>query len=202
MPTPAEPMMPVAWAWAGSALEAAESGDLHVVVPLPRGALLAVIDGLGHGPEAALAAREAAGILRARAALPVSDLIELCHEGLRKTRGAVMSVASLHVPSATIDCCGVGNVEGVLFHTDGTREAIATRGGVVGYRLPRLRISTLTVSIGDTLVFVTDGIASDFTSVVELEADPDMIADSVLARCAKGTDDALVLVVRYLGAMS
>ncbi|HEY3745971.1 MAG TPA: hypothetical protein VGL17_07010, partial [Gemmatimonadaceae bacterium] len=85
----------IAWAWAGTALEGDESGDLHVVALLPRGALLAVIDGLGHGAEAAAAAREAATILRGHAALPVSDLIELCHEGLRKTRGAVMSLASL-----------------------------------------------------------------------------------------------------------
>lgn len=194
--------MLVDWAWAGSALEGPDSGDLHVVVPLPRGALLAVIDGLGHGPEAALAAREAADILRAQPALPVSDLIDLCHEGLRKTRGAVMSVASLDIRSSTIDCCGVGNVEGVLFRADRSREAIATRGGVVGYRLPCLKVSTLTVSFGDTLVLVTDGISSDFTSVVARDAAPQVIADSVLAGCAKGTDDALVLVVRYLGVMS
>jgi hypothetical protein len=36
-----------------------ESGDLHVVIPRPRGAIVAVADGLGHGYEAALAAKVA-----------------------------------------------------------------------------------------------------------------------------------------------
>lgn len=164
--------------------------------------MLAVIDGLGHGPEAALAARSAAAILRTHATLPVSELIELCHEGLRKTRGAVMSVAALDIRSSTIDWCGVGNVEAVLFRVGRRHEAVSTRGGVVGYRLPQLKVSTVVVSVGDTLVFATDGIDVDFTSAVVLEAAPQTIADSVLARCAKGTDDALVLVVRYLGAAS
>jgi len=193
----------VTWGWAGAALEGDESGDLHVVATLPRGALLAVIDGLGHGAEAAEAAREAATILREHAGAPVSELIELCHEGLRKTRGAVMSVASLDMRSSTIDWCGVGNVEGVLFRraaAASTREAMSTRGGVVGYRLPQLRVSTLSVSAGDTLVLTTDGIRNDFTAAVDLDAEPQAIADMLLARYAKGSDDALALVVRCLEA--
>lgn len=192
----------IAYGWAGAALEGDESGDLHVVAMLPRGALLAVIDGLGHGPEAALAAREAATILRARAELPVSDLIERCHEGLRKTRGAVMSLVSLDMRSSTIDWCGVGNVESVLFRRSATaapaREAMSTRGGVVGYRIPQLRVSTLSVSAGDTLILATDGIRSDFTAAVDLESEPQAIADALLDRFAKGSDDALVLVARCL----
>jgi|SRR6185369_404081 len=192
----------IAYGWAGSAIEGDESGDLHVVAMLPRGALLAVIDGLGHGPEAALAAREAATILREQAGLPVSELIERCHEGLRKTRGAVMSLVSLDMRSSTIDWCGVGNVESVLFRRSATalptREAMSTRGGVVGYRLPQLRVSTLSVSAGDTLVLATDGIRNEFTAAVDLEEEPQAIADALLQRYARGTDDALVLVVRCL----
>jgi len=41
----------------------AVSGDLHVVVPTRDGALLGVIDGLGHGEEATAAARMAAIVL-------------------------------------------------------------------------------------------------------------------------------------------
>ena len=191
------------WAWAGAPFDGSESGDLHVVALLPHGALLAVIDGLGHGPEAALAAREAAAVLRANAERPVLDLIERCHERLRKTRGAVMSLVSLDTRSATIDCCGVGNVEGVLFraHTGSgrKRETIPLRGGVVGYRLPVTKVSTQEVSAGDVLILVSDGIQSSFSDKIELDSQPQLIADAILAQCAKGSDDALVLVVRYLG---
>ena len=191
------------WAWAGAALVSGESGDLHVVEALPHGALIAVIDGLGHGPEAAVASREAAAILRAHAALPVRDLFGLCHQGLRKTRGAVMTLASLDTRSSTIDCCGVGNVEGVLFRASVSvrqaREVISTRGGVVGDRLPPLKVSTLSVSPGEILVLATDGIRVDFADAVDLESEPQVIAPRVLARHAKDSDDALVLVARYLG---
>jgi hypothetical protein len=195
----------VEWGWAGAALEGDESGDLHVVAMFPRGALVAVIDGLGHGPEAALAAREAASILEEHAALSVRELVLRCHEGLRKTRGAVMSLASFDTRSSTIEWCGVGNVEGVLLRAGAAgrgSEAIGTRGGVVGYRLPTLNVSTVTVSTGDLLVLATDGIQLGFSAAVDVDREPQVIADAVFARCAKGSDDALVLAVRYLGMSS
>lgn len=192
---------PFMWGWAGTPLEEPESGDRHVVVPLPDGLLVAVIDGLGHGVEAAVAAEAAEAVLRAHCLLPVQDLIERCHEGLRKTRGAVLSVASFDSRSSTIDWCGVGNVEAVLFHADPllvpSREALTTRGGVVGYRLPQLKVSTIRVRAGDVLVLVTDGIDNDFTSSVELDREPQPLADFILARHAKSTDDALVFVARF-----
>ena len=189
--------------WAGAALADDESGDQQLVVLLPEGALLALVDGLGHGPEAALAAREAVSILEAHAAAPVLELVMLCHEGLRKTRGAVMTVASIDARSGTMDWCGVGNVEGLLFRARrlpgrGT-EAVPTRGGVVGYRLPQLRVNTLELLPGDLLVLATDGIQSGFSEAVDPENEPQSVADAVLARCGRGTDDALVLVARYRG---
>src|SRR5919106_1940057 len=79
------------WGVATRALEGEpESGDLSVVRPSAGGALVVAIDGLGHGPEAAVAAREAAEIA-SREHASLSALFEACHRGLRKTRGVVMS---------------------------------------------------------------------------------------------------------------
>ncbi len=47
-----------------AAPEEAESGDLHLVSQWEGGALLAVIDGLGHGSQARVATRQAAEVLR------------------------------------------------------------------------------------------------------------------------------------------
>jgi phosphoserine phosphatase RsbX len=203
MDAPKQTIPSIDWAWAGIAFASGESGDLHVVEAFAHGALIAVIDGLGHGPDAALAARTAAGILRAQAESPIVDLFEACHRALRKTRGAVMSVASLDARSCTLDCCGVGNVEGVLFRASSAgrraREAVPTRGGVVGDRLPPLKVATFPVTPADVLVFATDGISFDFTAAVDLESEPQEIADHVLARHAKPSDDALVLVARFRG---
>lgn len=193
------------WAWAGKPLEG-ESGDLCVVVPHRHGTLVAAIDGLGHGPEAAHAAREASQILQREVGEPVEQLVVRCHEGLRATRGVVMSVVWFSGVEGTLDWCGVGNVEGVLLRGRGNssqeKASIVNRGGVVGYRLPPLKVTTVPVSRHDTLVLATDGLRSDFASNVDVTAEPQEVAETLLGRCGKGTDDALVLVARYLGGVA
>ncbi len=195
----------VEWGSAGVPIEGeVESGDAHVVVGFPYGVLVGLVDGLGHGPEAAAAAREAIRLLEAHAGEPVLDLVERCHEALRHTRGAVMSLASFDARVASITWIGVGNVEGILLRAPGaaapSRESIALRGGIVGYRLPPLTAATLCVSPGDTLVMASDGIRSGFVAHLAARDDPQEMAESILARYARGSDDALVLVARYVGA--
>jgi phosphoserine phosphatase RsbX len=195
----------VEWGSAGAAIEGeVESGDAHVVAGFPHGTLVGLVDGLGHGPEAAAAAGEAVRLLEAHAGKPVLDLVERCHEALRYTRGAVMSLASFDARTASMTWIGIGNVEGILLRAPGAaspaREGIGLRGGVVGYQLPPLRASTLSVSPGDTLVLATDGIRSGFVAGLAPRGSPQELADSILARFARGSDDALVLVARYVGA--
>lgn len=206
MGTAVVPQPVIEWAWAGRAFTAGdESGDLHVVIPLPNGALLAVIDGLGHGPEARAAACEAAAVLAKDPARPPLELIQRCHEAMRKTRGAVMSVARIHAADSALEWCGVGNVEALLLRADralrGT-ESVVSRGGVVGYRLPTLKASRVALCPRDVLFMATDGIASDFSSDLSLEAAPQSLANEILANYAKANDDSLVLVARYLGGNS
>src|SRR5207247_9958290 len=74
-----------------------------------------------------------------------------------------------------------------------------TRGGIVGAELPRLHPVVLAIAPGDTLFFATDGIREGFAEGLSPEAAPQQLADQILARHGKGTDDALVLVARYLG---
>jgi len=195
----------VDWASAGVALEGeVESGDVHVVAGFDGGVLVGVIDGLGHGPEAAAAAREAARVLEALAGETLTALVQRCHEALRKTRGAVMTLASFDERTSTMRWMGVGNVEAILLRSDRAdppaREGVALRGGVVGYHLPTLRESSLPVSLGDTLVLATDGIRSGFVAGLVGQGTPQEIADAILARYARGSDDALVVVARYVGA--
>ncbi len=192
----------VEWGYASRPLEGELSGDLHVVVPFDRGALVAVFDGLGHGEDAAEASSAGVAVLRSDPSAPVDELVMRCHEALRGTRGAVMTVASLDAVRSELDWCGVGNVEAVLVR--GQRglpsEAAPTRGGVVGYRLPPLKVSRLPITPGDVLVLASDGLRSGFWTAIERHDEPQQIAEALFARYAKTTDDALVLAVRYLGA--
>src|SRR4051794_39540545 len=91
-----------------------ESGDRHLVEPFPGGALLAVVDGLGHGEEAAEAARAAVAALAGHAGEAVTAAVERCHRELRNTRGVVIGVASFDAAGGTMTWLGVGDVDGVL----------------------------------------------------------------------------------------
>ncbi|MGH7544908.1 MAG: SpoIIE family protein phosphatase, partial [Gemmatimonadota bacterium] len=64
-----------------------QSGDLHFVRVWPGGALLAAVDGFGHGREAATAARLAVATLEAHATESLEAIMRNCHEALRGTRG-------------------------------------------------------------------------------------------------------------------
>jgi serine phosphatase RsbU (regulator of sigma subunit) len=184
--------------WAGSPVDS-ESGDLHVVAPFQGGTLVAMIDGLGHGPAAAAAARAAASVLEACPSQSVLILVQRCHDALRKTRGAVMSLASFRTADSSVTWLGIGNVDGVLIHGNGRPdEAISVRSGVVGFQLPTLRASTVSVSPGDTLIMATDGIRHGFTDDLPIAHSPQELAESILARFARRSDDAHVVVARYL----
>jgi len=165
--------------------------------------LIAVLDGLGHGEEAAAAARLAVSTLEQYAEEPPLSLLQRCHLALKGSRGVVMSLARFDAPRGTMTWLGVGNVEGVLHHADwserSARASLVTRGGIVGSEVPAVQAAVIPVGAGDTLVFATDGIGGGFLSDVSSRDEPQRLADQILARYGKGTDDALVLVARYLG---
>jgi negative regulator of sigma-B (phosphoserine phosphatase) len=64
-----------------------------------------------------------------------------------------------------------------------------------------LRARAVAVSQGDTLILTTDGVRGGFCATVAMDDAPQEIAESILARYAKGSDDAHVVVARYIGAV-
>jgi phosphoserine phosphatase RsbX len=195
----------IEWEVASQSLAGAEfSGDAYVVRPFDSSVLVAAIDGLGHGKEAAVAAGIAVTTLTNDPPEEVIPLFKRCHEELTKTRGAVMSIASFNAEDDSMTWLGVGNVEGLLLRknrqTKPAHESLFLRGGIVGYHLPSLRSSTLPVKRGDLLIFHTDGIRSGFDKDLKLTDSPRRIADMIIKNFNRQTDDALVIVVRYTGS--
>jgi hypothetical protein len=181
-----------------------ESGDRHLVLSTARGGLVAVVDGLGHGAEAASAAKMAVMALERGAERPLAQMFRDCHQSLIGTRGAVISAAAFSVTDDAMTWLGVGNVEGRLLRAPrpggGPPEALLVRGGVVGAQLPPLVPRIVRLRRGDMLIIATDGIRSEFLDALLPYQEPQTLADHVLSRWATQADDALVLVVRYLGA--
>jgi len=187
------------------------SGERYLVHPLPIGVLVAVVDGLGHGEEAAAATNLAIVALRGHAHEPVVPLLQRCHDQLKGTRGVVMSLASFSAQHSSLTWAGVGDVEGILLRAapsaQPARESIPLRGGVLGYQLPLLRAATLSMTPGDLLILATYGIRSSFAQepllhnpLIRQAADgPQQLANYLLVHYGKETDDALVFVARYRG---
>jgi negative regulator of sigma-B (phosphoserine phosphatase) len=178
-------------------------GDIPVFVIGRNRALVAALDGLGHGEEAVVAAKTASSCLEAHAHEPLETLLTHCHRALDTTRGAVISVATFDCSRDSMAWLGVGNVQGVLLRRqpDGYREeTLLLRSGVVGSgALPAARAEVLRVVKGDTLIFATDGIDRNFGRDLAAIQAPQRAAESILARYARKEDDALVVVARYIG---
>lgn len=193
----------ITWAVAEKPL-LAESGDRYIVAPHADGVLIAVVDGMGHGPEAAAAALRATTLLGAFARESPISLIHRCHQELRGTRGVVMTLVAFDLRDRTLTWTGVGNVDAVLFHasahTDGSAtERALLRGGVIGDRLPALRAEVLPLTRMDTVILTTDGVAPTYAEHWKPAGGPQKVADTILAEHGRATDDALVLVARYDG---
>lgn len=180
------------------------SGDAALVDADVDSILVAVVDGLGHGEEAAHAARVAIQSLQTHAGRSAVSLLEQCHEALRPTRGAAVAVAVLQPSGASLVWSGVGNVEGVLIPVDHgpprRRQYLINRGGVVGYCMPEVLARTVPIHPGDVLIFATDGIDERFAEREIPAGAPEQVARGILERNGKGSDDALVLVLRWQGA--
>jgi negative regulator of sigma-B (phosphoserine phosphatase) len=180
-----------------------ESGDHHIVCCTRNGILIAAIDGIGHGEEAANVSKTAAALLRSSAEEPIISLVEQCHEKLRATRGVVLSLAFVDHDYGMMTWLGVGNVQGVLMRSNSNKgnaqESLLLRAGVVGSQLPALQATVLPIARGDTLFFATDGVRSDFSNTLSARENPQRAADRILEQYRSGNDDALVLVARLTG---
>jgi negative regulator of sigma-B (phosphoserine phosphatase) len=179
------------------------SGDVAVVTLLPQGALVAVIDGLGHGDEAARAARRAAAVVRESPTQDLVLLVQRCHAALQGTRGAAISLAFVSGAKGGMTWLGVGSVEGRVLSGDPSviapKGSLALGRGVPGHELPKVRTAKLSVRPGDVLVLATDGIDASFADSLDISGSTQAISGRILADHWKPPDDALVVAVRYLG---
>ncbi|MGH7531558.1 MAG: SpoIIE family protein phosphatase [Gemmatimonadales bacterium] len=180
-----------------------ESGDLSLVKRMGGSVLIAVVDGLGHGEEAASAAHAAVGVIERHAKESLPQLVTRCHAALSGTRGVVLNLALLEPKARRLTWLGVGNVCGVLARGDGAarppRVSLVPLAGFVGAEPVLATARSVPLQRGDTLIFATDGVSTNFTDSLQTRTAPQAFADDILDRFATGRDDALVVVARYVG---
>jgi len=174
------------------------SGDAAGFVRLEGSLVLAVADGLGHGPAAREASMLAVRHVLERPERPLPELQQECHGALSQTRGAVMALARIAEDEATI--ASVGNVAAYLC---GPNTSHRFAGSQFALGVPTLvrnvRLHSAPVGPRDALILHTDGLSARASLDGELDLlreHPIVVAHAMLERFGRDDDDALVLVAR------
>lgn len=152
--------------------------------------LFAVIDGLGHGPEA-----EAATLagLRFLNEVSLDTSLELLmpglHDSMRGTRGAAGAVCL--VRGNELSACAVGNVE---LRPQRADVPLVSSAGILGVRVQKFRVCKATLAGPCRLVVFSDGLTNP-TSISEFQgASPQLACDGLIHRHRRSYDDATVLI--------
>jgi hypothetical protein len=182
------------------------NGDAFVFERFKGGALVAVIDGLGHGERAQRSTEVAVRCLQSHPGEPLATLFCSVAKACRATDGVVMAAARFEFSNAiTFSFASVGNVEARLFlprnseHSPAKSERLIVRRGILGGKAPEPHVTAHVWSPGNVLVLHSDGVSGRWS----LEDFPGwrhepagLMAQEMLVRLANDDDDATLVVVR------
>ena len=174
------------------------SGDIAVVRPLEKGLFVAIVDVLGHGPEAHELATDIEEYLLRYGSADVAGLMTRLHQHLKGTRGAAVGLCALDAEDGRLEYAGTGNT--VLRRFGRTDTRLVSQDGVLGQNMRTPRPQTLVLEAGDLVVLHTDGVHERFpsdagTSLLRLA--PKEVVRTIVERFGKSYDDAGCVALRY-----
>ena len=173
----------------------AACGDAFLIAPAGDDSLVvAVIDGLGHGPEANEAAVAAVDAIRAGLDLPLTDMLRRCDAALRGTRGAAVGVLRLGASGAG-EFCGIGNVE--VQALAGKQPGLFCLAGIVGHNLRTVRAMPFAMQRGDIYCLHSDGVSGRGDQRTCLPGEPAAVARCIVETHGRNHDDATAVIVGF-----
>jgi anti-sigma regulatory factor (Ser/Thr protein kinase) len=158
-----------------------------------------VVDGLGHGPSAEQASREAMAVFRSQPSTGVASTLSLIDKALTKTRGAAGAIVELSPRKRQVTAAGVGNVLMHLLH-DSQSKSFGCDNGTLGAGVKRINEFRHPWEQGSVLVMHSDGIRArwslaDYPGLVRRH--PGVVAGLLYRDFQRESDDATVIVVRH-----
>jgi anti-sigma regulatory factor (Ser/Thr protein kinase) len=178
-------------------------GDAWAIESTEAGAIVLVVDGLGHGQGAADAAREAVRAFCANARLDPVSLVKAIHGAIRATRGAALAIASLDLKDRTVRYAGVGNIAGMVLSGTDVRSMVS-QNGTVGHTMQSVQEFVYPFPEKALLIMHSDGLLSRW----QLQpyaglavCHPGLIAGVLCRDFNRGRDDVTVVAVRPVEAM-
>jgi serine phosphatase RsbU (regulator of sigma subunit) len=174
------------------------SGDSVVMRPLEQGLFVAIVDVLGHGPEANELTHVIDAYLSRYGTSDVSGVMTRLHQHLKGTRGAAVGLCAIDAVTGSIEYAGIGNTTMRRFGKAETR--LVSQDGVLGQNMRTPRPQTLQLEPGDLIILYTDGVSDRFTLEDypgALRHTPQEVASNIVSRFGKDHDDATCIAVRY-----
>lgn len=174
------------------------SGDTIVIRPIDDGLLFAIVDVLGHGPDAHELTHVIEAYLDRYPSHDVCGLMSRMHQHLKGTRGAAVGLCALNTETGCLRYAGIGNTVMRRFGSGETR--FVSQDGVLGQNMRTPRMQEIQLEPGDLIVLYTDGISDRFT--VDnypgiLQHPPAQVTETLIQRFGKSHDDAGCIAARY-----
>ncbi len=174
-------------------------GDITYVKQSGDNFFFAVVDVAGHGSEAANLADQCFQFFKSHDEAPLLEMMNKLHETFHGTRGFAVSLCRLNCISGLLEFVGTGNITTRIFGPNQRR--LIPRDGVVGYRMPRPKLTTLQLSPGDNVVLHSDGVREHFEpdDYPRMSEDTvEIVTKNIIEYFGKEKDDASCVVVRLL----
>ena len=176
---------------AGDAWLLETSGDYRSIL---------VVDGLGHGPNAAKAARAATDAFTANTSAAPAPLMQICHRALATTRGAAGAAARVVAAKKQGTFAGIGNIA-CRVESTGERRQLVSHSGTLGHIVRRVQEFEFAFPAGALLILHSDGLTSHwvFTEYPGLATRHAGLVAGVLYRDHdRGRDDVTVVVLKNM----
>ncbi|MEJ2079383.1 MAG: ATP-binding protein/SpoIIE family protein phosphatase [Acidobacteriota bacterium] len=175
------------------------NGDAFVVHRWAESALVAVIDGLGHGQSAHRAAQAARQYVTSHFDLSLGQIFLGVGRACRATRGVVMALARFDWGRGQLTLASVGNIVVRVFPKSHSFHFIVRRG-VVGLNAPSAVVTEHSWPLDHVLVLHSDGVSvhwgwEDFPDWTD-DRSATVMAEELLRAKGKQEDDATVIVVK------
>lgn len=195
------PVTPRTWGAIGVAYPGEEvSGDAYGVRQDGDLTVVMVVDGLGHGPQAAEAATQAQRLFDKHWRQPPADLLDTLHAGMRATRGAAVAIARVEAGQRVVRYAGVGNIAGVLASAAGESKRMLSHNGTVGHVARKIQALDYPMPAGPTLLIMhSDGLGTSWSPDNYpglVQAHPTLAAALLYRDFDRGRDDATVIVLQ------
>jgi hypothetical protein len=173
-------------------------GDGWLLGPPGDYRTILVVDGLGHGPNAARAARAATDAFAAHSAAAPAALMQICHAALASTRGAAGAAARVAPAKRHGSFAGIGNIA-CRVEAAGERRQLVSHSGTLGYVMRRVQEFDFAFPAGALLILHSDGLtthwaSADYPGLAGKHAG--LIAGVLYRDHDRGRDDVTVVVLK------